>query len=234
MMKIGIGSAVAALAILGASIALESSAAEQTTIDFNNYTALPYDKAVAGYHTISANGTQISIAGTAGMKFAIPYTVTADTILEFEFRFDGATPIWMNMGFATEDGGPSGNWDTASMFSLAGNPGDFIDDYIVTQKNTWHTFSIPAGAHFQGDFPYFAFMVWTDIITDPNATCHFRNIVIREPGRTITIWADLSDLIWSSDPVAPDKSVEDNATIFAGLDPTADVVLTATSEQADG
>ncbi|MDH6106571.1 S8 family serine peptidase [Anabaenopsis tanganyikae CS-531] len=129
-----------------------------------------------GQFNITNNQTQLELKGNTWKKldFGVNYTITTDTILEFDFQSTIEGEIH-GLGF-DNDNVLSTSW----LFKLSGtqNVGlrDF-DNYVT--GSGWQTYQIPVGNFFTGDFQYFVLSNDHDV-TSPTGNGQFRNLRIYE------------------------------------------------------
>jgi FtsP/CotA-like multicopper oxidase with cupredoxin domain len=151
-------------------------------INFNDYAILSYDPnqddnpAV----TIEDGGATLHIAGNGWKKIAFPYTVTPDTVLEFDFMTTIQSEIH-GIGFDTDDtiNNPIQVFQLYGSQNWGVNPGQTYDG-----SGTWMTFQIPVGT-----FSQFVGNAYTHLtfVNDhdggaKNGESLFRNVQIYEAG----------------------------------------------------
>ncbi|MDH6089648.1 Calx-beta domain-containing protein, partial [Umezakia ovalisporum] len=125
---------------------------------------------------ITQNQTQLELKGNTWKKvdFGNNYTITANTILEFDFQ---STIEGEVHGIGLDnDNSVSLNW----LFRLSGTQalglGNF-DNYVT--GSGWKTYKIPVGNFFTGNFRYLIFSNDHDV-TSPTGNGQFRNLRIYE------------------------------------------------------
>ncbi|MDH6056277.1 S8 family serine peptidase, partial [Umezakia ovalisporum] len=125
---------------------------------------------------ITQNQTQLELKGNTWKKvdFLNNYTITANTILEFDFQ---STIEGEVHGIGLDnDNSVSLNW----LFRLSGTQalglGNF-DNYVT--GSGWKTYKIPVGNFFTGNFRYLIFSNDHDV-TSPTGNGQFRNLRIYE------------------------------------------------------
>src|SRR5690606_32470355 len=87
------------------SVTLPQVQSTVPTLGLNEYTVTKYDPAqyhASGNTSISADGSTITLTGNEWSKINFDYTITADTILEFDFRSDVQAEIHA-IGFDTDN-----------------------------------------------------------------------------------------------------------------------------------
>ncbi|MBI1242169.1 MAG: hypothetical protein GC195_11710, partial [Nostoc sp. RI_552] len=126
---------------------------------------------------ITQNQTQLELKGNTWKKvdFLNNYTITANTILEFDFQSTIEGEIH-GIGL-DNDNSVSLNW----LFRLSGTQdhlglGNF-DNYVT--GSGWKTYKIPVGNFFTGNFRYLIFSNDHDV-TSPTGNGQFRNLRIYE------------------------------------------------------
>ena len=150
-----------------------------TQIDFNTATITGYggnSQNRSDLHTVEDGGDTIHIEGNTWKDITLPYTVTADTVLEFDFMSTAISEIH-GIGFDTNDGISSTytfkvygtqNWGRTDYNDYAGNEGQ------------WMHFEINVGDFYTGNFNRLFFV--NDDDSGPTGNSFFRNISIHEPG----------------------------------------------------
>ncbi|MCD4825546.1 MAG: cadherin-like domain-containing protein, partial [Phycisphaerae bacterium] len=175
-------------------------------VNFNDQTITPYG-ADNGVATVEDCGDTVNITGEAFKKMSSDYEVTANTILQFDFRCD-EEGNFHGIGFDSDNTFPAGN-----IFKLYGtdNNGaiEVFDDY---DGSGWKTYRINMGAYFTGQLANLTF------VHDGPAEGLFRNMSVYEleevywdGGGDGVSWNDA--LNWSDDltPTALDHVIIDVA-----------------------
>ncbi len=125
---------------------------------------------------VEDNGTTLKFVGNGWKKVNFSYTITADTILEFDFQSSSEGDIH-GLGFDIDD-----NLNSNSLFKLYGTQNwgisDF-DNYQTSTGDTWTHYRIRVGDFFTGDVSYLTFANDHDI-DNPDAESIFSNIRIYE------------------------------------------------------
>ena len=124
-------------------------------IDLRQHIPKPYAGQDNGTATILASGQEIELNGNTWKYIGLPLSLNAESVLRFEARVDVLGEIH-GIGFNTN----TSTHDDAYVFQLAGTQVNSIQDYngSMSIDNSWHTFEIPVGTHFTGDFPYLCFV----------------------------------------------------------------------------
>lgn len=150
-----------------------------THIDFNTATITGYggrSQNRSDIHFVEDGGDTIHIEGNTWKDIALPYTVTADTVLEFDFMATAISEIH-GIGFDTNDGITysytfkvygTQNWGRSDYNNYAGNEGE------------WVHYEINVGDFYTGNFNRLFFV--NDDDSGPTGNSFFRNITIHEPG----------------------------------------------------
>jgi len=156
-------------------------------INFNDYEITAYG-ATSNTNTVTLEdgGTTIRIVGDGFEKIEYPYSITNNTMLEFDFKsssMGGAHGIGMDIDngfernrifklYGPEDGGPFGVKFISTYFTY--------DSYAPE----WHHYVIDLGGFFQGDRTYLTF--GNNATAYPNAESIFANIQIYEKDDNIS------------------------------------------------
>jgi hypothetical protein len=129
-----------------------------------------------GSFEIQNNGSTLKLMGNAWKKVPFNYTITVNTVMNFELRVTGMGEIH-GIGF------DNNNWLGGSLrhlfFELAGTQTYAIQDYRTYTGNDWQTISIPIGEHFIGDFNFLIFSADKDRNASAQES-YFRNITFSE------------------------------------------------------
>ena len=127
-------------------------------LDLNAYPLSPYDplQDVGGSATIDSHGTTLKLVGNTWKKLAIPHTVTADTVLEFEF-FSSVQGEIHAIGLDDDNA-----LSPERFFQLYGTQswGHPVTPQYAT--GDWQPVRIPVGQYFTGSFPYLVFAMDDD------------------------------------------------------------------------
>ncbi|MEL6668473.1 MAG: M12 family metallo-peptidase, partial [Bacteroidota bacterium] len=144
-------------------------------IDFNVYPPISYGlNQDVGQISVQQQGTQIYLRNNAWKAIELPYTLTPETVLEFDFRstlegeihgigFDDNLSISAQFTFRLHG---TQNWGIS----------DF-DDYIPNGQ--WQHFTIPVGQYLLGEAAYMFFVADHDNGLR-NGNSYFRNIQLYE------------------------------------------------------
>ena len=152
------------------------------TFDIDSYGGADQDKDL----DVTVDGSTIEFEGNGWKSIDFPYTVTEDTILEFQFRSDSEGEIH-GIGFDTD-----GSIDAGKTFQLHGtqNWGINMSPPYQEHEGEWVTYRVRVGDYYQGDFNRMTFVNDQDI-SNPDAQSAFRNIRVYEDGQDQTPSEDL-------------------------------------------
>ncbi len=144
-------------------------------IDFSDFTIDSYGGSQdAGNFQLLSNNTILKLENNAWKSIALPYTVTENTIVEFEFRstiegeihgfgFDNNGTISYNRTFKVHG---SQVWGYTNYDNYSGN-------------GSWQYYAIPVGQYYTGDFDRLFFVADHDS-GQHNGNAYFRNVKIHE------------------------------------------------------
>jgi hypothetical protein len=158
-------------------------------IDFNDYTITPHEAGQdgAGGHgtsaTISPDGTTVALGGNAWKKLDIPYTLTANTVLSFEFRTDAVAEI-QGIGFDNDTSVGNGLFG----YQIAGSQvwGGVDQSYRNYQVGDgWVRYDIPIGADYTGIIANLTFIQDND--AGVAAITEFRNVGFYEGNQNLNM-----------------------------------------------
>ena len=127
----------------------------------------------AGDAEISDNGSTITLSNNAWKTLEIPTTITANTVISFDFKADVAGE-GLGIGFDTDD-----TLSTKWLFQLAGSqlPIGLLDYYgLYTTGDGYVHYEIPVGQFFTGEFTQIVLAGDDDAGAGANPS--FRNISI--------------------------------------------------------
>ncbi|VAW49570.1 FIG00566442: hypothetical protein [hydrothermal vent metagenome] len=150
----------------------------QVNIDFNNYTIESYGGSGQDKNptvSIEDQGATLRIVGNGWKKIALPYTVTANTVIEFGFQSSAQGEVH-GIGFDTDNGISGGR--TFKVYGTQNWGISAFDDYASSQPNV-KNYVIPVGQHFTGDMLYLTFTNDHDVAS-PTAESVFSNVKVYE------------------------------------------------------
>ena len=133
-------------------------------------------------HEVLDDGATLTISGNGWRKLAMEYSVTKDTILEFEFRVGKEGEI-QGIGF-DRNNSIRGSEDSSKLFQLSGTQKWGLSDFSYDGEGEWQSFQINVGEFFTGDFSYLTFANDHDK-RDPDAESFFRNVKLYEAGEVV-------------------------------------------------
>ena len=144
-------------------------------IDFNDYSIDSYGGSQdAGSYQLQSGNTVLKIQNNAWKSIALDYTVTPNTVIEFEF---GSTIQGEIHGIGFDD---NNTISYSRTFKVHGTQSWGIlnyDDYIPDAS--WQSFTIPVGQYYTGNFDRLFFVADHDS-GYRNGNSYFRNIRIYE------------------------------------------------------
>ncbi len=151
---------------------------DPNVINFNDYTIDPFDASQDGQggdptsFTVSPDGTVLTLSGNAWKKVDFPYTLTANTVLSFEFRTDSIVEI-AGIGFDDASGFGGG----VNGYQLNGTQvWNGMDQSFRTYQSGdgWVRFDIPIGLDYTGPMTQLVFVLDDD--ASPTGNLSFRNV----------------------------------------------------------
>ena len=116
-------------------------------------------------------GATLYLTGSTWRKIALPYTVTTNTVLEFDYMSTKQGNI-QGIGLDEDDSA-----STNRLFELYGTTSWGISNYANYSGSTWKHYVIPVGSFFTGSMAY---LVFANGDTANLATSYFRNVKIYE------------------------------------------------------
>ncbi|NEN24639.1 S8 family serine peptidase [Cryomorpha ignava] len=162
------------IAIDGIQVYTNTTATACLPEDFTNNVNSYGGSQDAGTHSVSGGGSTISIQNNAWKYAPFNYTITANTMLAFEFKSTGQGEIH-GIGFDTDN-----NISNTLTFQLYGTQAWGILNYENYSGSNWQSYTIPVGSFFTGTYNRLTFACDNDGGTGDNS--QFRNIVIYENG----------------------------------------------------
>ena len=126
--------------------------------------------------TVVSSDTMLQMDGNTWKKLAYDYTVTSDTVLEFEFQATQMGEIHA-IGLETDNDFLTG----ADPFAFYGSQTPhslFNNDFDYTAGGAWQSFTIDVGDYMQGDIDYLTFI--NDDDANSGSEGAFRNIRLYE------------------------------------------------------
>ena len=152
----------------------QSGGGSGTAIDFGSVTVEPYaPQDRAGSVLVEDGGATLHLSGNAWKQIAFPYLITANTVVEFDYRRDLLGEIH-GIGFY-KSGASVG---AGNVFQLEGTQNWGLRDYSYTGGGAWQHFRIPVGQYYTGQFGYLLFVQDDDKAAGADA--RFSNLVVYE------------------------------------------------------
>lgn len=143
-------------------------------IDFNSYSVTAYGNGQdAGSAAIQDGGATLFLQNNAWKDIAFSYTVTANTVIEFDFRSTIQGEIH-GIGFDTDEGISSNR-----TFKVHGTQNWGITNYDNYSGSSWTTYQIPVGSFYTGNFNRLFFVADHDG-GSRNGNAYFRNVKVYE------------------------------------------------------
>ena len=138
-------------------------------IDFDDYTIDSFGGSQdQGSYSVHGDGNELRIKDNAWKSIDYSYTVTADTVIEFEFRSNDQGEIH---GIAFEDDN-SISW--TKTFRVYGTQSWGWPNYANYGGSGWTSYSIPVGLFYTGSFTKLAFVCDDD--GNDEGQSRFRNV----------------------------------------------------------
>jgi hypothetical protein len=143
-------------------------------IDFNAYTINAYGAGQdAGSSAVQDGGATLFLQNNAWKSISLNYTVTANTVVEFDFRSTIEGEIH-GLGFDSDDAISSN-----LTFKVHGTQNWGITNYDNYSGSSWVTYTIPVGSFYTGSFNRLFFVADHDGGAR-NGNAYFRNVKIYE------------------------------------------------------
>jgi hypothetical protein len=153
-------------------VTIEADATTSSYINFNDYTIQSYGGSgqdISGTVGIEDNGFTLTLEGNIWKKISFPYTVTTDTVLEFDFKSTRRAEIH-GIGFAYNN-----DIDKTKTFKLYGTQNWGNSTYRYNNEAEFQHFVIPVGEHFTGSMPILIFALDHDV-TNPTGNSYYKNV----------------------------------------------------------
>ncbi len=148
-------------------------------LNFNTRPLSTYGVAqdLTGPVTVEDGGQTVRLVGNRWKKVTLPYTITANTILEFDFQATTTGEIFA-IGFDNDLG-----QSPERSFKLYGWQAYGLTAYnnYAADAPAWKHYRIPVGQHYTGAMTSLFFIVDHDVLL-PNANGAFRRIQVYESG----------------------------------------------------
>ena len=144
-------------------------------INFHDYVVGGFGGAqdAGGVATIEDGGWTLHLDGNAWKQIELPYQITENTVLEFDYRTTVSGELHLiGMSAGLEH-------DGEKLFQLAGNHTWTRQDYRETDSPDWNHFRIDLGQFYTGEHAYLAFVNDNDL-NPSEAESYFSNLVLFE------------------------------------------------------
>lgn len=143
-------------------------------IDFSSYSINSYGGSQdGGTSAVQDAGATLFIQNNAWKSISYPYTVTANTVIEFDFRSTIQGEIH-GIGFDSDN-----TISSNLTFKVHGTQNWGITNYDNYSGTAWTTYQIPAGSFYTGSFDRLFFVADHDGGAS-NGNAYFRNVKIYE------------------------------------------------------
>lgn len=146
-------------------------------LDFNTSPPSSYgseeDTVTNGIVTVENGGATLAMSGNRWQQVSFQYEITANTVLEFEFRSTIEAEIH-GIGFDNDLANSAEN-----TFSVFGTELWGIQDYRYNGDGEFEKFTIPVGQYYTGEMQYLFFVLDHDI-AEPTGNAYFKNIKVYE------------------------------------------------------
>jgi hypothetical protein len=138
-----------------------------------------------GGFEVMDSGTTLKLTGNSWKKVPLQYTITPNTLLEFEFKVDGTGEIH-GIGFDDDTSLNTSGSPDELFFKLFGTQDvtwDNNDFENYTTGDGWKSYSIPVGEYITGDKKYLVFVGDKDS-NSSSQNSSFRIVSLREENTT--------------------------------------------------
>jgi len=156
---------------------------KKETVDFKRARVISYTTTEDGAggkpttYEVLDDGRTLKISGNAWKKIPFPYSVTANTVLEFDFMStvepDG---VILAIGL-DEDNDYTGNSRNFQLYGTETLP-EIYDDYKNYSGSDWKPYTITVGSKYQASVSYMTFICDDD--ANGAADCSFKNVKVYE------------------------------------------------------
>jgi Ca2+-binding RTX toxin-like protein len=197
--------------------ALLPSESPSDVIDFSDVNFTSYDswQDLSGGVNLIEGNAGIELTGNSWKKLEFDYTLTADTVLTFEYRTTSLGEIHA-IGIDADN---NRNTNPTRLFVLDGTqvglPNPWNEDFAYTSEGEWQTFTITLSDYYSGDINFITFV--NDDDADDSGISQYRNLVISEG--QVTVASKDAITITSVDIMDGDLTIDTsiNAEVSAGL-----------------
>ncbi|MEZ5324238.1 MAG: choice-of-anchor K domain-containing protein [Verrucomicrobiales bacterium] len=140
-------------------------------INFDDYAILSFDNSQDdGSASVSGGGSELRIKDNAWKAINFPYTITSNTVIEFEFKSPKEGEIH-GIGFDTDNSISSNR-----SFKVYGSQNWGYTNYDNFSGNSWKSYSIPVGQFYTGYFTKLVFIADDDFSGNGLGESRFRNV----------------------------------------------------------
>lgn len=193
-------------------------------IDFSSYSIDSYGNGQdGGTAAVQDAGATLFIQNNAWKSIALSYTVTANTVIEFDFRSTTQGEIH-GIGFDT-DAGISSNLT----FKVHGTQNWGITNYDNYSGSAWTTYQIPVGSFYTGSFNRVCFVGDNDASPSNGNNSYFRNVKIYEGACTSSAMPTL----YTSGPIESQLGDEAEFGLTTYPSPARDVLTVELTGMSD-
>ena len=148
-------------------------------IDFSAVTLLSFPgQDVSGTAVAEDGGATLHLAGNTWKRVAFAYTVTADTVLSFDYRRDRLGELH-GIGLDNGEAPPWGNQPAPNFFIVDGSQSWGEQGYRYAGSGDWQRFEIPVGQLLTGSYAYLVFV--NDDDAGRVGEGRFRNVRLYQP-----------------------------------------------------
>ena len=192
-------------------------------IDFNSYVIGAYGNGQDnGSSAIQDGGATLFIQNNAWKFISYNYTVTANTVIEFDFRSTTQGEIH-GIGFDTDNGISSNR-----TFKVHGTQNWGITNYDNYSGSAWTTYQIPVGSFYTGSFDRMFFVADHDGGAQ-NGNAYFRNVKVYEGACPSSAMPTLH----TSGPIQADLGTEAEFSLTTYPSPARDLLTVEVAGLSD-
>lgn len=155
----------------GASNAVTVTYEQSDSINFNEYSILSFGGTQdRGSFRIQAGGSELQLEENAWKAIRFPYTVTADTVIEFDFKSNAEGEVH-GVAFESDDSISSNR-----TFKVYGEQNWGHLHYDNYDTNDWVHYTIPVGQFYTGSFSKLVFVADDDWSGNGVGESRFRDV----------------------------------------------------------
>lgn len=193
-------------------------------IDFNSYTINAYGNGQdGGTSAVQDAGATLFIQNNAWKSISYSYTVTANTVIEFDFRSTTQGEIH-GIGFDSDAAISS-----TQTFKVHGTQNWGLTNYDNYSGTAWTTYQIPVGSFYTGSFDRLFFVGDNDAAPTNGNNSYFRNVKIYEGACTSSAMPTL----YTSGPIEAQLGDEAEFGLTTYPSPASDVLTVELSGMSD-